>query len=63
MAGTGNGIQIFPRNSKEIPSQMSARGRWVVKNGQNLINVVCECPLTVINYFSPTIPTIENEGT
>ena len=36
---------IIPDKSKGIPSQMSTKGpvgRQVVKNGQNLVNAVCE---------------------
>ena len=37
-----NSMQIFPFNSKVIPSIISTQ---VVNNGQNLVNVVCERPL------------------
>ena len=42
--GTGNvnGMQIFTCNSKGILPQMSTKGRQVVNNGQNLVNVVKE---------------------
>ena len=45
---TGNvkDMQIFPYNSKGIPSKLSTRCRQVVNNGQNLVNVVCERPLS-----------------
>ena len=38
-------MQLFFYYSKVIPSQMSTRGNYVVKKGQNLINVVFERPL------------------
>ena len=38
-------IQIFLHNSKEIPSQMSTRGKYVINIGQHLVNVVKERPL------------------
>ena len=41
-------MQFSPFNSIGIPSQMSIRGRQVVKKGQNLVNVVKECPLSQI---------------
>jgi hypothetical protein len=41
-------MQIFPYNRKKlIPLQIHTKDRYVVKKGQNLVNVVKECPLTV----------------
>ena len=40
-----NDLQIFPYNSKVITcTPMSAGGRYVVNNGQNLVNVIKERP-------------------
>ena len=44
VTGNVNGMRIFPF-FKGIPSQMSTRGRQVVKKVQNLVNVAKECPL------------------
>ena len=41
-----NDMQFFPYNSKVITcAPMSAGGRYVVNNGQNLVNVIKERPL------------------
>ena len=57
--------RFCPCNSKRIPPKMSTRGRQVVNNRQNLVNVVCERPLmqnnhvplmSVFRAFLPFIP-------
>ena len=34
---------------------MSTKGKYVVKNGQNLVNVVFECPLRYVKKGSPPL--------
>ena len=48
-------FQAFPEylKFKEVPQHMLTKGRQVVKNGQNVVNIVCERPLSVCeNHFA-----------
>ena len=40
-----NSMLILLQKREENPLKMSTRGRWVVKKGQNLVNVVFGRPL------------------
>jgi hypothetical protein len=44
-----NSMQNFLYNNKDIPSKMSTLGRQMVKKGQNLVNIVKECPPKIKN--------------